>query len=80
MPRSSLAEGPAGIVPMGAASIMAATAMMLAIWAYGQATAVSELQACILRLKPHNTRASGLRLRAACHPARTCGSDFPIGS
>jgi formylglycine-generating enzyme required for sulfatase activity len=30
---------------MGAASIMAATAMMLAIWAYGQAAAVSELQA-----------------------------------
>ena len=45
MPRSSLAEAPAGIVPIGVASIMAAAAMMLAIWAYGQATAVSELQA-----------------------------------
>jgi formylglycine-generating enzyme required for sulfatase activity len=30
---------------MGAASIMAATAIVLAMWAYGQATAVSELQA-----------------------------------
>jgi formylglycine-generating enzyme required for sulfatase activity len=40
----AFAGGSAGIVPIGAALIMAATAMMLAIWAYGQATAVSELE------------------------------------
>src|SRR3979490_1101645 len=45
MPRSSLAEAPAGIVPISAASIMAAGAMTLGIWAYGQAPAASELQA-----------------------------------